>query len=87
MSIRRAGVLGAGQGWKQRRGREGKKEKPRIAQGLTICVFLGATPLRSSLPGYLIPLSRYCSSTFPGKDWAGLANGGGQHKEGREGES
>lgn len=86
MSIRRAGVLGAGPGWKQRRGREGKKGKPRIAQGLTICVFPGATPLRPSPPGYLIPLSRYCSSTFPGKDWAGLGQWGWaeQGGEGRE---
>lgn len=76
-------MLGADPGVGQRtEGGGGEEGKPRIAQGLTICVFCrGQAP-----PGYLILFSRYCSRTFPGMDRAGLGWAGrvGVGKRGEE---
>lgn len=69
-------MLGAGPGVEAEERAGGKERKAQNCPGINhLCVSRGHTP--RSLPNRLLdPLSRYCSSTFPGKDWAGLGQWG-----------
>ena len=76
-------VLGAdpGVGIARRERGEREERKAQNCPGINhLCVLWGPVP-----PGHLISSSRYCSSFFPGMDWAGLGwvSGGGAERGGK----